>query len=493
MFSFDTMLIILAGTFLGLIFGSIPGLTATMAVAICLPISFGMGPSDGMALLMGLYIGGVSGGMIPAILLNLPGTPSSISTTFDGYPMAQKGLAGRAFGIGIMSSFLGGLLSIIVLVLISPPLAKFALNFGPFEYFAVTLFALTLISSLSDGSLVKGIISALLGLTFAFVGFAPIDSYPRYTFGMSALDAGFNILPVLIGLFAISEMLKVIEERKKQSIDQKNILSYKIKGLGFEPITFIKQGWNFLRSSVIGIAIGILPGIGGGTANIVSYITAKRQSKNPKKFGTGVDEGVVASESSNNAAVGGALVPLISLGIPGDTVTAMLLGGLVIHGLQPGPLLLEQNGPIVYGIFAALIIANIFMLIFLYTGMRGFVKLLSIPKHYLYPIIIALCVVGAFGVNNRLFDAYALLFFGVIGYIMIKTKFPLTPLILGFILGPILETNLRRGLQLTGGDFIPFLTSPIAAIFYIIAATSIFFSIYKSRKEEKEEAENIAT
>ncbi|MFD1849578.1 tripartite tricarboxylate transporter permease [Oceanobacillus bengalensis] len=495
MFSFDTILIILAGTILGLIFGSIPGLTATMAVAICLPISFGMGPSDGMALLMGLYIGGVSGGMIPAILLNLPGTPSSISTTFDGYPMAKKGLAGRAFGLGIMSSFLGGLLSIIVLVLISPPLAKFALNFGPFEYFAVTLFALTLISSLSEGSLAKGMISALLGIVFAFVGSAPIDAYPRYTFGMDALGAGFNILPVLIGLFAISEMLKVIEERKKNTINQKKIHDYKIKGLGFSPITFIKQGWNFLRSSVIGVAVGILPGIGGGTANIIAYVTAKRQSKNPKKFGTGIDDGVVASESSNNAAVGGALVPLISLGIPGDTVTAMLLGGLVIHGLQPGPLLLEQNGPIVYGIFAALIIANVFMLIFLYSGMRGFVRLLSIPKHYLYPAIIALCVVGAFGVNNRLFDAYALLFFGIVGYIMIKTKFPLTPLILGFILGPILETNLRRGLQLTGGDFLPFLTSPIAATFLIIAALSVFFSIFKTQKEKKmaEESKKIAS
>ncbi|BAC14794.1 hypothetical conserved protein [Oceanobacillus iheyensis HTE831] len=490
MFSIESIVIIMAGVILGLIFGSIPGLTATMAVAICLPISFGMGPSNGMALLMGLYIGGVSGGMIPAILLKLPGTPSSISTTFDGYPMAQKGLAGRAFGLSIMFSFLGGLLSIIILVLVSPPLAKFALNFGPFEYFAITIFALTLISSLSEGSLVKGLISALLGLTFAFVGAAPIDSFPRYTFGLDALDAGFNLLPVLIGLFAISEMLKVIEERKKNKINQDKIQNYKIKGLGFSPITFIKQAWNFIRSAFIGVGIGILPGIGGGTANIIAYVTAKRQSKNPDEYGKGIDDGVVASETANNAAVGGALVPLISLGIPGDTVTAMLLGGLVIHGLQPGPLLFEQNGPIVYGIFAALIIANIFMLIFLYAGMRGFVRLLSIPRHYLYPVIIALCVVGAFGVNNRLFDAYALLFFGIIGYIMIKAKFPLTPLILGFILGPILEVNLRRGLQLTGGDFIPFLTSPIAATFLIIAVLSVVFSAFKTYKSKKEEEDS---
>ncbi|WP_277679454.1 tripartite tricarboxylate transporter permease [Gracilibacillus dipsosauri] len=487
-FTFNGILIVLLGVALGLIFGSIPGLTATMAVAICLPISYGLGASEGMALLMGLYIGGVSGGLIPATLLKIPGTPSSISTTFDGYPMAQKGLAGRAFGLGIMSSFLAGLISIVILILISPPLAEFALNFGPFEYFAITIFALTLISSLSEGSLVKGLISGLLGMTIAFVGSAPIDAYPRFTFGMDSLDAGFDILPVLIGLFAISEMLKVLENRKKNTIHKDEVKhDYRIKGLGFKPITMIKQGWNFIRSTAIGVGIGILPGIGGGTANLIAYATAKRQSKHPEKFGTGVDDGVVASESANNAAIGGALVPLISLGIPGDTVTAMLLGGLVLHGLQPGPLLFEQNGPIVYGIFAALIIANVFMMLFLYLGMRGFVRLLSVPRHYLYPIIIALCVVGAFGVNNRLFDAGALLFFGILGYIMIKTKFPLTPLILGFILGPIAEVNLRRGLQLTGGEFTPFLTSPIAATFFAVTILSVVFSVYKGRKGRKTE------
>src|SRR5690625_2976270 len=486
LFNFQSIFIILGGVVLGLIFGSIPGLTATMAVAICLPISFGMDPSNGMALLVGLYIGGVSGGIIPAILLKLPGTPSSIATVFDGYPMREKGQAGRALGLSISFSFLGGLLSILVLIFVSPPLAKFALNFGPFEYFAVTLFALTLISSLSEGSIVKGLISALLGLTFAFVGSAPIDSYPRYTFGMTALDAGLDILPVLIGLFAISEMLSVIQKgSNEKAIGKSKKTDYRIKGLGFPPIVFIKQAWNYLRSAAIGLGIGILPGIGGGTANIISYVTAKRQSKHPEKFGTGVDDGVVASETANNAAVGGALIPLITLGIPGDTVTAMLLGGLLIHGLQPGPLLFETSGPIVYGIFASLIIANIFMAILLYSSMRGFVRLLSIPRHYLYPIIIALCVVGAFGVNNRLFDAMALVFFGILGFIMLKGKYPLTPLILGFILGPILEINLRRGLQLTGGDFVPFITSPIAATFFVITILSVVFAIRKDLKERK--------
>ena len=484
LFNFQSILIILGGVVLGLIFGSIPGLTATMAVAICLPITFGMEPSNGMALLMGLYIGGVSGGMIPAILLNLPGTPSSISTTFDGYPMAQNGQAGRALGISIIASFTGGLVSIIALMLLSPPLARVALEFGPFEYFAITMFALTLISSLSDGSLVKGVIAALLGLTFSFVGSAPIDSYPRWTFGMENLSAGFQLLPVLIGIFAVSEMLKVIEERKDNPIESKDTKDKTTKvNLPFGAV--FKKPYNFIRSTLLGLGIGILPGIGGGTANIIAYVTAKRQSKTPEKFGKGTDEGVVASESSNNSAVGGALVPLISLGIPGDTVTAMLLGGLMIHGIQTGPLLFENNGPLVYSIFIALLIANVFMAILLIGGMKGFVKLLSIPKHYLYPVIIVLCVVGSIGVNNRIFDAGALIFFGVIGYLLIKAKFPITPIILGFILGPIAEVNLRRGLQMTGGDFIPFITQPIAATFWVIAIGSVIFSLYKDYKNTK--------
>lgn len=477
------MLLIFGGVILGLIFGSIPGLTATMAIAICLPITYSMGPIHGMALLMGLYIGGVSGGLIPAVLLNLPGTPSSIATTFDGYPMAKNGEAGRAFGFAIVASFLGGLLSIIVLMSISPPLAQFALKFGPYEYFAVAIFALTLISSLSEGSLVKGLLSGMLGLSLAMVGSAPIDAFPRFTFGIASLDGGFDLLPALIGLFAVSEILKITERK----IKKRKKTNYRIKGLGFTIKEFFQQGWNMLRSSLIGIGIGILPGIGGGTANIISYVAAKNQSKHPEKFGKGIPDGVVASESSNNAAIGGALVPLMSLGIPGDTVTAMLLGGLVIHGLTPGPLLFTQNGDVVYGIFVSLIIANIVMIFLLFLGMRAFVKLLSIPQYILIPIILTLCAVGAFGVNNRLFDVGSLLAFGIIGYILIKAKFPLTPIILGFILGPIAETSLRRGLMLSKGDFTPFLTEPIAAVFLIIAFLSIVIKGFKNVKKKKAE------
>ncbi|QCR32324.1 tripartite tricarboxylate transporter permease [Lysinibacillus sp. SGAir0095] len=489
--SISTILLILGGTILGLIFGSIPGLTATMAVAICLPITYGMNPIAGMSLLMGLYIGGVSGGLIPAILLKLPGTPSSIATTFDGYPLAQKGEAGKAFSFAIIASFLGGLVSILLLIMVAPPLGQVALKFGPYEYFAIVIFSLTLIASLSGDSLPKGILSGLLGIGFAMVGSAPIDAFPRFTFGISAFDAGFDLMPVLIGLFAISEILLVAEKRGYQA------LKVNIKKINYKvPLKeYLEEKWNFVRSAAIGIGIGILPGIGGGTANLIAYAAAKNSAKKPEEYGKGTPGGVVASETSNNAAIGGALIPLMSLGIPGDTVTAMLLGGLVLHGLQPGPLLIQNNAPVVYGIFAALLIANVFMAILLFAGMRGFVRLLSIPQYILLPIIMTLCVVGAYGVNNRMFDVYALLFFGLIGYLMLKVRIPLTPLVLGFILGPLLETNLRRGLMLSQGDFMPFVTQPIAALFLLVTVVSVGWKIYKSFKAKqkmKESNEKVA-
>ncbi|WP_400194904.1 tripartite tricarboxylate transporter permease [Lysinibacillus telephonicus] len=477
----STMLLILGGTILGLIFGSIPGLTATMAVAICLPITYGMHPIAGMSLLMGLYIGGVSGGLIPAILLKLPGTPSSIATTFDGFPLAQKGEAGKAFSFAIVASFLGGLVSIILLMMVAPPLGQVALKFGPYEYFAIVIFSLTLIASLSGDSLPKGILAGLLGIGFAMVGSAPIDAFPRFTFGISAFDAGFDLMPVLIGLFAISEILLVAEKRGYQAL-KVNIKKIKYK----VPLKeYLEEKWNFIRSAAIGIGIGILPGIGGGTANLIAYAAAKNSSKKPEEYGKGTPGGIVASETSNNAAIGGALIPLMSLGIPGDTVTAMLLGGLVLHGLQPGPLLIQNNSSVVYGIFAALLIANVFMAILLFVGMRGFVRLLSIPQYILLPIIMILCVVGAYGVNNRMFDVYALLFFGLVGYLMSKARIPLTPLVLGFILGPLLETNLRRGLMLSQGDFMPFITEPIAAFFLLVTVVSVGWKIFKSIRVKK--------
>lgn len=485
--------LIVLGVVVGIVFGSIPGLTATMAVALCIPLTFGMDIVAALSLLVGLYVGGVSGGLISAILINIPGTPSSVATCFDGAPMAKRGEAGKALGIGIVFSFWGGLLSVFALMFIAPPLSTIALKFGPFEYFAIAVFSLTLIASLSGKSMAKGLLASLIGMTMAFVGIAPVDATERFTFGIDQLASGFDLLPVLIGLFAVAEVMKEAEgcwvKGRNYEAAKHKITIDKIKGFGFTFAEAIEQKVNFARSFVIGLVIGILPGIGGGTSNLLAYAVAKSQSKHPEKFGTGVMDGLVASETANNATVGGAFLPLLTLGIPGDTVTAMLLGGFMIHGVTPGPLLLTSHGKLVYAIFAALIIAHVVMLVVEFWGLRIFVKALDVPKHILLPIIIALCVVGAYGLNNTMGDVWGLLLFGVLGYGLDKLGYPLAPLILGFILGPMVETNLRRGLMHTGGDFMPFFAQPIAALFFAITALSVCWIGYQQYKKTSNSCE----
>ena len=471
--TFKTLALILGGTIIGIFMGSVPGLTVTMGVALFLPVTFGMDPIEGLSLLLGLYIGGTSGGLISAILLKMPGTPASIATTFDGYPMAQKGEAGRALGIAILYSFLGGILSLLVLYFVSPVLAEVALQFGAYEYFAIALFSLTLVAGLSGKSLTRGLIAAVLGLCIAFIGMAPITAYPRFTFDFYELDAGISLLPALIGLFAVAQVFEEAENR--QTGKTKEAMKYHIRGFGLSLKEFIGQGKNLFRSSFIGTVIGILPGLGGAVCNILAYGVARRRSKTPEAFGEGNIEGVVASESSNNASIGGAMVPLMTLGIPGDNTTAILLAGFMIHGITPGPMLFETDGILVYGIFTALIVAHIFMLASMFVGMKGFVKVLSVPRHILLPAIMALCVIGAYGLNNRMFDVWTMLVFGVLGYLMKKVSLPATPLLLGFILGPILEVNLRRGLMKSQGDFMPFLTEPISG--GLIAITVVIVSV----------------
>lgn len=483
--------LILGGTVIGIIIGAIPGLTVTMGVALFLPITFTMAPVDGLSLLMGLYIGGTSGGLISAILLKIPGTPASIATTFDGAPMAARGEAGKALGVGIVYSFLGGVFSLLVLFFISPQLADIALEFGPYEYFSIALFSLTLVAGLSDGSLVRGLVSAMLGMSFGFVGMAPITAFPRFTLGFSELDAGISLLPALIGLFAVAQILETAESRKRY--EPVKAMDYKIKGFGLSMQELKGQTINFFRSSIIGTLIGILPGLGGAVCNLMAYGAAKKQSKYPEKFGTGIIDGIVASESSNNASTGGALVPLLTLGIPGDNTTAIILAGFMIHGITPGPLLFESDGVLVYGIFTALVISNIFMIATLFGGMRYFVRILSVPTHILLPIIMGLCVIGSYGLNNRLFDVWTMLFFGLLGWIMKKASLPTTPLLLGFILGPVIEVNLRRGLMKSRGDLTPFLTEPISG--FILAATVlvIAYTLYSEVKKIKQRQCNSAS
>ena len=484
-FSLQIFGLVVFGTVVGIIFGAIPGLTATMAVALFLPITYSLGAAAGISLLVALYIGGTSGGLISAILLKIPGTPASVATTFDGGPMMMKGEGVKALGVGVVFSFIGTMLSIAALVFIAPTLAKMALSFGPHEYFAIAIFSLTLIITLSSGSMVKGVFSGVVGFAFSTVGIAPVDAITRFTLGYTELNGGFDVLIVLIGLFAISEVIKVAEDVKHEESATIMQVSMKgIKGFGFSIAEFIGQGWNCIRSALIGIGIGILPGIGAGTSNIVAYIVAKKQSKYPEKFGTGVIDGVVASETANNACIGGAMIPLLTLGIPGDAVTAVMLGGFMIHGIQPGPLMFTTQGALVYTIFAALILSTIMMLVCEFYGMRIFVKLLAIPKHILLPIIFVLCVVGAFGLGNRFFDIWAIMLFGLVGYGFVKFGIPQPPFIIGFILGPMAETNLRRGLMLSDGSFIGFVESPISAAFLGLSAMSVGWHLYQAHRSK---------
>lgn len=480
------LVLILIGVIVGIIFGSIPGLSATMAIVLFLPMSFGMEPMNGISLLVGLYLGGISGGLISAILLKIPGTPSSISTVFDGGPMAEKGEAGRALGIGILYSFIGGLISIFALMFVSPYLAAVTLKFTPVEYFAVAIFSLTIIASLSGNSLLNGLLSGLFGIALSFVGMAPIDAFTRFTFGQYQLLSGFDIVVILIGVFAVTDIILAGYGRKHLA-DKMEKKAFQLKGFGITMAEFKGQIMNMIRSSLIGIGIGILPGIGGSTAGLLAYTAQKNSTKYPEKFGTGIIDGVIASETSNNAVIGGSLIPLLTMGIPGNTVTAIFLGGLTIHGISPGPLIFDKSGQYVYGIFLALIVANIFMIIFERGGLRVFVKLLDIPKHILLPIIMVCCVVGGYSSNSRIFDVWCIFLFGLLGLVFKKIKVPTTPLIIGFILGSMAEENLRRALQASNGDLSVFFTRPISLVFLVVAFVSVAMTLKKSYQAKKSE------
>ena len=361
-------------------------------------------------------------------------------------------------------------------------LAAFAIKFGPYEYCTLALFALSLVISLTGRDLVKGLISGLLGVMLATVGLAPVDSAKRFTFGMVELNAGFSLLTLLIGLFAITEVIKAAEDVRKP-VTATVETNVRIKGFGFSLAEFLSQKLNMVRSAAIGIVIGILPGIGGAISGMLAYTAAKNQSKHPEKFGTGIMDGVVASETANNAGIGGAMIPLLTLGIPGDAATAMLLGGLMVHQIAPGPLIFDKSGVEVFGIFFALAISAIAMLIIELFGIKIFIRVLKIPKYLLLPVIMVLCVIGAIGNANRMFDVWSVMVFGVMGYLLIKAKIPHVPMILGFILGPIFELNFRRAIQHAQIDPTGVFSHPIAICFFVVTIIVVIFSLRRQRKE----------
>lgn len=481
------------GVAVGIVFGALPGLSATMAIALFLPVTYAMASSDAMTLLMALFIGAISGGLISAILLHIPGTPSSVATCFDGHPMVKKGQAAKALGVGVVFSFLGTVFSTILLMFIAPQIARVAINFGSYEFFSIAIFSLTMIATLSSGNMIKGVLAGVVGFIFSTVGTDSIEGSARFTFGLTDLKSGFDMLAVMVGLFAVGEIIAAAQTSRHSKEELMAQPSMKgIKGFGFTMKEFFSQGFNAVRSALIGMGIGILPGIGGGTSNVLAYTVAKNYDKHPEEFGTGRIDGLVASETANNATIGGAMVPLLTLGIPGDTTTAMLLGALTLHGLTPGPLLFQNQAEIVYGIFAAMLLCSVIMLFMEFFGLRVFVKLLSIPKYILLPCVFVLCVIGAYALKNNMSQVYACLIFGAIGFAFKKFDVPTTPFILGFILGPLAEVNYRRGMIRTKGDFLPFLTSPISAVFLAIAVLVLVMYALKPLRAKRKAAKAAA-
>ncbi|WP_024821306.1 tripartite tricarboxylate transporter permease [Aminobacterium mobile] len=479
----EAILFTAAGTVLGIIFGALPGLTSTMAVALLIPVTFGLSPVAGMGMLMGAFCGGTAGGSISSTLLRIPGTPASICTTFDAYPMAQKGQAGLALGTSILVSLIGGLFSAGILMFIAPKLARFALGFGPTEYFSLAVLGLTVIASVSSKSLLKGVIAGFIGVFISFIGTDPVTGMVRYSFGIPNLLSGLNLLPVLIGLFAVS---KALEDAETIGSSVKLTSNKGLKGEFPSFITLLERKWIILSSAVIGTIVGILPGAGCSIASFVSYDQAKRLSKTPEEFGKGCIDGVIASETSNNAVTGGALVPMLTLGIPGDSTTAVMLGGLLIHGLRPGPLLFKDTPEIIYGIFAMLLLANVFMFAFQYFGIRLFVKMLKIPRYMLTPFILVMCTIGAYGVGGSLFDVFVMMVFGVIGYIFNKLHYGVAPVVLGFILGGMAETHFRRAFFMYRGDLGVFVTRPVTLLLLVLSLLLIAIPIIRNHKQSKE-------
>lgn len=468
------LLILVAALTVGFLGGALPGISGTMLVIILLPISYGLGAIPAFILLTTIYAASVFSGLISAILFRTPGTPEAVATVLDGYPMTQQGKPGQALGIGILSSSVGGVIGTLFLIFLTPLLASFALNFSSPEYFALAILGLTVVVSLSGDNLLQGFIGVAFGLFIASFGLDPVSGVPRFTFGTSELLNGIDFIPVLIGLFAISEVMRKCKEDHtiKQKMD-------KVKTKVFDRNIIHKIKFTIFRSSLLGIAVGILPGVGATTAAMLSYSEAARWSKTPEKFGTGIPEGIAAPESANNAGAMGAMVPLLSLGIPGSATTAVILGAFVMHGLQPGPMLMSSEPALVYTIFLSLLAVNVLILFFAKPFIKIFSKIMKVPYTVLGPFIIIFCVIGTYSVQNSVFDIWIMLIFGVIGYYLDKLKFPLAAVILGVVLGPIAESEFRRSLLMSTGDFSIFITRPISAVLLSLALLAFIIPLAK--------------
>lgn len=482
-FTLKNLLAVSAGLFVGIVIGAIPGLNVPMAVALLLPMTFYMDPVAGLSLLIGVYKGGTYGGSISAILINTPGTPAAAATALDGYPLAQQGKAGKALRASIYGSVIGEFISDVILITVAAQIAYLALKFGPNEKFSLVFFALSTIAVISGGNVLKGVAAGLLGLFLKTVGLDPITSASRFTLGVFELSGGVPFLPLLIGVFAVSEFLAQFEKkidpgRKDQIIPlsrnyEDNYVTWK---------EFRGNMKNILRSTLIGLGIGALPGTGSAIAAFVSYGAAKNASKEPEKFGRGSLEGVFAAETGNNAVCGGALIPLLTLGIPGDAITAIMIGVLLVHGLIPGPDLFVKSGDIVYAVFIGLLVGNILHLFIASLGLRLFIKLLSVSRTFLFPAVLVICLAGAYSGDSKVFDVQLMMIFGILGYVMKKFDFPVAPLIMGYILEPLLEISLVQAMILNNHSVWPIFTRPISLFFILLAAFFILRAVFPRKR-----------
>lgn len=467
-FQWQHILFIFLGVAIGLIVGALPGLSVTIGVALMLPFTFGMEASAGMLLLVSVYCAGIYGGSITAILIKTPGTVASAATTEDGFALAQQGKAGEALNLSMYASVGGALISGFFLLLVAPQIAAFALNFGPPEYFTLAIFGLTIVAGVSGKYVAKGMVTAFLGVLVSTIGIDQVSGVPRFTFGQSFLFSGVNQVAAIIGLFAIAEILRQVEKRtKKISMDTE------VADQSFPLRKMKPYGKTILRSGLIGTIIGAIPGTGPGIAAFVSYNEAKRKSKNPDIYGKGSKDGVVAAEAANNGATGATLIPTLTLGIPGDVVTAVLLSALIVQGLNPGPGLFNNHGDLVYTIMVGFIVITFVLFLQAKVAIRWFRGITLIPSSILFPVVLGLCLAGAYAIDNSMFSVWMALIFGVVGYLLTKFDYPVAPLLIGMILGPIAEIAFHQSLTISGGNLSIFIMRPLALLFLVLTILSI--------------------
>lgn len=472
----ELILLIAAGVFVGIYIGALPGLSVTMAFSLLLSFTYSWDILPALAVMVGIYTGGVYGGSRSAILLNIPGTPAAVATGFDGYPLAKLGEAGIAMGLSTTQSVIGEFFGIFILAVASPLVSMLAIKFTPQDYFLLAIMGLFLVGSLAEGSLLKALITAFLGVIIGMIGMDPFTAQARLTFGSKTMLGGISFVVVMIGLFGLSEGLVQLKHKAqpvKQKVD-KIVPSLKL---------IIKNMPLTLRCSALGTIIGALPGTGGDIASMMAYDHAKRTVKNPSRpFGQGAYEGVIAAEAANNAAIGGAFIPMMTLGIPGDSGTALLIGALYIHGLRPGPMLMREQPEFFWIIVGCLVLSNIFLYIFGMTGIKVFSRIVEIPKAIIIPIIIVLSIIGSYAINNNIGDIYWMIFFGVLGYFLRMYNYPLAPMILGVILSPIIDTNLRRGIEISRGSISAFVGSIFTHPISLVLLLFIFIMLFSKTK-----------